>query len=157
MQDQGNAEVAGGVSGRQRRVAAEADDGGRTQAVQQAPGLNVAGQHSRRADRLAQRVAGNRRGGNPVDLGARHVAEAAAAGIGDQRHAVALGGQCPCQRLGREEVPAGAAGGQDDQLVVGGLAHRIPPHVGSPGSTRRRVRASTIPIVSPSARSEEPP
>jgi hypothetical protein len=50
------------------------------------------------------------------------------------------------ERLGREQVPAGAAGGEYEGAVHSGL----PPR-------RRLVRASIIPIPSPRASIEDPP
>jgi hypothetical protein len=50
------------------------------------------------------------------------------------------------ERLGREKVPAGAAGGEHEGAIHNGL----PP-------SRRLVSASIIPIPSPRASIEDPP
>ena len=75
--------------------------------------------------------------------------------IGDQRDGVAAPHQLLAQGVGREHVPAGAAGGQDD----------APPGHDAPHDRRlrpvakrlRRVSASTMPMVTASANMDEPP
>jgi len=77
------------------------------------------------------------------------LAEAAAAPVGDERHAVAARQQLAGQRLGGKQVAAGAAGGEQDQPAGA--------HSESPMPTRRRDKASSIPMAMASASTDEPP
>jgi len=54
------------------------------------------------------------------------------------------------QRLGRKQVPAGTAGGEDEARCAGRAQNSFPP-------SRRRVSASIIPMPSASASIDEPP
>ena len=76
------------------------------------------------------------------------VAEAAAAAVGDQDHAPAAGDEGAGQRLRRKHMAAGAPGGEQDRA----RGHEIPP-----GPKRRRDSASSMPMASARASSEEPP
>ena len=75
------------------------------------------------------------------------LAETAAAAVGDEGDGVAARQQLAGERLGREHVATGAAGGERDARA----------HVASPRPARRRVSASTMPMASESASSDEPP
>ena len=72
---------------------------------------------------------------------------AAAAGVREHRDLVAAAPQLAAQRQGREHVPAGAAGGDQQR----------PPHTVSSTRALRRVRASSMPAAMASAMNEEPP
>ena len=66
--------------------------------------------------------------------------------IAEEMHLAAAAEQLGCQRLGREQMAAGAAGGEHE-----GRTHSsLPP-------SRRRVSASIIPMPSPSASIDDPP
>ena len=102
--------------GRHRRIAAEADDCGRLQPPQrQRARADAEPQHERRLGHLRRRAARRRRGRDLHDLlGRKARGDAADARVGRQRHAGAEPLQGDGERFGREQVAAGAAGGDDD-------------------------------------------
>ena len=133
--------------GRHRGVAAEAHRGGRRQRAQQASGLQRAQRQAGEADHLAGEPGAEPAGPDAVQRHARQrIAESLAAPVGDQRDAEAAPEQLARQRLRREHVAAGAAGGERDE----GAHASTPPK-------RRRVNASAMPMASPSDSSDEPP
>ena len=71
-----------------------------------------------------------------------------AAIVGDQRQADAARGELAGQGLGRKDMAAGAAGGENDGLGA---------HVASPMPARSRVSASSMPTAMATAIAEEPP
>src|SRR5205085_11734534 len=72
------------------------------------------------------------------------------AAVGREMHPTALVHEFARQRLGREQVAAGAAGRQDKIELGSGGHTSLPP-------SRRRVSASIIPMPSASASIDEPP
>ena len=82
-----------------------------------------------------------------VDRGPGAVPEPGAATVGQQRDGIAAAIELAGQRRGREHVTAGAAGGEND----GAPAH------GRSSPMRRLVRASSNPMASATAISDDPP
>ena len=78
-------------------------------------------------------------------------AEAGTAPVGDQGHRASARDQFARQGFGREHMPAGTAGGQHHSAGFR-AGHSI-----SPVPTRRRVKASTMPMQRARASSDEPP
>ena len=141
------AEVSGRQHRRDRGIPAKADDAGRSQPAQQPSGLQ------RPQGELAQRLCGMRRaaaeppGAHLVDLDRGDpCGKSLGPRVGEKVNLLPALQELQRQRLCREEMPAGAAGGEHI-----GPAHSSPP------PSRRRVSASIIPIPRPSASSEEPP
>ena len=98
--------------------------------------------------------AGHGAGADAIGFDLRQVgAETAAARVGDQRHGDVARQQLTGEGLGREHVAPGAAGGEHD---LGGAFGADAHHAASP-PTRRRVSASSMPMPSARAISEEPP
>jgi hypothetical protein len=158
VQHHAQAKAGAGQGGGHRGVAAETDHGVGRQPPQEPACLEIAQGEAGRALRLlGQAAAGDAPGGDPVglDLG-EFGAEPGAALVGDQDRLDAPGDQLPGQGLGREQVAAGAAGRQDHTLGTG-ICHGGAGHDSSPVPTRRRVKASTMPIPTARAMSEEPP
>jgi hypothetical protein len=157
VQQGAQAEVRAGHDPGQRGVAAEADHGLGADPLQGAARLQVAERQLGGGFELAPDAAA----GDPargqvegLDFGELR-AEAAGAAVGQQRHADAAAEQFAGQRGGREHVPAGTAGAERDQAR--GLVLRGAGHSCSSPSTRRRVSASSMPMPSARASSEEPP
>ncbi len=158
VQDGLDAGALGRQHRRDRSVAAEADHDRGRQAAQDGARLEPAAHQLQRAARPRHQAAAGQAAGADVmhlDLGLA-VAEALAARIGDERHAAAARDQLAGQRLGREHVAAGAAGGEHDE-GPGPVHDGFRRHDRSPRPTRRRVSASSMPMPSDSASSDEPP
>ena len=97
----------------------------------------------RNARALAELAAG----AHPVDLDpGQGPGEGVGPGVAQQMDHPTVGDQLAGERLGRKAMAAGAAGGKHE-----GLHESVLP------ASRRRVRASAIPIASASASIEDPP
>jgi len=117
--------------------------------AQMAPGFESAERQLQKTQRLAQKVAADLAGADPMQRHAGKIAaEGSAAAVGHQCHGAAAGQQRARQGFRREHVSAGAAGGEHDHA---GLAHVSTP------PKRRRVSASAMPMPRPSASIDEPP
>ena len=143
---------------RQRRVAAEARDHRRTVAAHRhqrpggAGGDRERGRHP--LDRRALREGGGR-GRPPLHRVREAAGVAGAAGVGGERHPPAVRQHLLGQRLRREHVPAGAAGGDDE---VRRVQRAGPPNMSSISCCGRfRVSASSVPSPSAAAISDDPP
>ncbi len=147
--------------GRHRRIAAEADDCGRLQTPQRHEGARDAEpQHERRLGHLRRRAAGRRRGRDLHDLfGRKGRGDAADARVGRQHHAGAEPLQGDGERFGREQVAAGAAGGDDDARRAGHRAGNADAagRLTKAARGRRRVSAIRKPMASARDSSDEPP
>jgi hypothetical protein len=147
--DRGAEAVAGGGDGRQARIAAETDDGGGLQAAEERARGEIARHEAERADEAAQEAAGH-----PADRQAVRVERAEAPAIarppvvGHEGEAEAARGERSRQRFRREHVAAGTAGRED---------HERRAHSVSPAPKRLRLSASTKPMPSAIASSDEPP
>ena len=97
-------------------------------------------------------------GGKVLPVGRRSV-------VGRKMHRDAPRTKLVCQRLGRKEMPSGAARGDQDRShrLVHRRQIRLPSGSNWIGvtkrvcSARRRVSASSMPVERPMATSEEPP
>ena len=158
MQHDAQRQALAGEHRGHRGVAAEADHHVAAQRLEQAARLEHAEAELERALELAKRAAsGQGAGADAVGFDLRQVGtEPAAAPVGDERHLEPAAEQFPGQRLGREHVPAGAPGGQDD-TPRRRAPERFPAHGVSPAPTRRRVSASTMPMASARPIVDEPP
>ena len=136
-----------GEHGRQGGIAAEPDGGRRMEPRDQPARLQPAIAERGHAARGASDAAAQMARRDAVDPGPGPVAETGAAAIGDHRHGIAAAVELAGERRGREHVPAGAARGEDD----GAGAHdRSSP-------MRRLVSASSSPMASATAISDDPP
>ena len=132
---------------RDRGIAAEADDAGGGKPAQQSSCL----QDPQRE--FAQRVRGVRRpapespGAHMMDLDPGNPSgKGLGPQIGEKVDLTPAAQKLDRQRLGREQMPAGAAGSEH----IGRAHSPLPP-------SRRRVSASIIPMPRPSASSDDPP
>ena len=156
---------AGGEHGRHRGVAAEADHGIRCQALQQGPCLQGApGQFRGAAQAGDDTLSGDGPGTDTVGLdGAEVAAQVAAPAVGDQGQADTAPGQLGGQGLGREHVPAGAAGGQHHQVRPRGRHPNAPRWARTCMNScpcmlaRWRVSARTMPMAKAMATVDDPP
>ena len=149
VQDDRQTEPAGGHNRRHAGEPAEADHRRRRQSGEQDAGLKHAEGQGAAAGQSAQPAAAGAFGGDTVN---RQIMagdfERLAARVGDQHRPRTACQQSAGQSLGRKQMAAGAAGGEGDNRPV---------HAPSPSWTRRRVKASAMPIARASAISEEPP
>ena len=149
VQDDRQTEPAGGHNRRHAGEPAEADHRRRRQSGEQDAGLKHAEGEGAAAGQSAQPAAAGAFGGDTVN---RQIMagdfERLAARVGDQHRPRTACQQSAGQSLGRKQMAAGAAGGEGDNRPV---------HAPSPSWTRRRVKASAMPIARASAISEEPP
>ncbi len=100
----------------------------------------------------AHRPAAEPGGAHPMDLDAGNPSgKGIGPRIGQEMHRPAARDELGRERLGREQVTAGAAGGEHEGPAGRGRAHNALP------ASRRRVSASSIPIAKPSESIEEPP
>ena len=148
LMDQGRqAELRRRQHRRHRRIAAEPDHRRRHQPPQQAPRLHHPDRQLGQTVSRVQRPAAKLAGAHPVDRHPRHrLGERVGAAVGQQMHRAAARHQAARDRLGREQMPAGAAGGEDIDRA----------HGSSPPS-RLRVKASNIPIPSAKASIDDTP
>jgi hypothetical protein len=104
---------------RERRIAAEADDGIGPVVAEDRLGLAPSGEDRQHRPRPAQRIAAELPCGEHVH---RDLVEQArdfrTAGVGDHEHAVAASGQLCGKRVRRDHVPASSTGGQDEIHAV---------------------------------------
>ncbi len=127
---------------RQRRIAAEADDGRRLQSADQRPGLDKAkAEHRGGARHLERTAAAQRRAGDDMDgVVGEGAAIARRALVGGEMNGDAALKQRRRQRLGRKQMAAGAAGGEQ---------HRPPPrrsvdHARLPAATMRSSASRAV-------------
>ena len=144
---------------RHRGVAAETHQHRGPQPGQDAARLHAAaGERQRRPGGPRQTAPGDAGAGDhealPSREGGRGLATVHGGGgarVGHQHDPPAAPQQLGGERLGGEEMPAGAAGGDDDRGNDHGRAHSKSP------LCRRRVSASSMPMPTATASAEEPP
>ena len=126
----GNAHARGGQQRRERRIAAEADDGGRTVPPQPEPRLGHPLEQPEKLERQFPGLAEGQSGGGYLhDVHGREaVTVFAPPGIGEEHHDEAAPHQFLGQRLGGKEMPARAARGQRDQAPVLSMQFEIHFH-----------------------------
>ena len=168
VQDGGHAQDLAGQHRRHRRIAAEAHDGGRVDALDLPGGdAEAPSEGEERGAALDQGAAGGRCRRDGDDLGGREAGgDGIHAGIGGQHDPHAPGAQGVRQALGGEQVPARATGTEQDR--GGRNGQRITPAIVAgavPGGFwlrvvvrgRLRVKATRKPMPRASEISDEPP
>ena len=165
-----NAPQRGRKQRRKGRIAAEAHHSSRPHLAQQPEGRgNAAHQHPRRAGGRDRRATGDRGGWDAIDRARGKVrAVPVAAHVGHEIDGNGAPAELLRQGEGREQVAAGAAGRKHHRPCrrtqpssaslsqIAGLDTN-PGFLTCSGSGRRRVTASSMPIVRPTASMEEPP
>ena len=124
MEQSGQPGARGGEDGRHRGVAPEADGDERTKPGNEPARLEESLDQVEQGDEPARKApAGEAAGADAVDLHRRKAfAEARSPPVGDEADAIAAGEELAGERLGREHMSPGAAGGQKHEP-----AHRMSP------------------------------